>query len=317
MRAFSELAKEEEEEEVVLPLFRGITNLPTDLGKEVKIRDLQKDVKYYRIFQIIVGLRVSGPPPPTFSITQFEFDHIDKGVIKTKRSGSDFIFDNTSRVFAIKKSNIKAATTQLDPNLLPYLFKVGTGARNEIHAVFIALCHQLYFAAQVNRKMKNKDPLPSIEKGRQVWFPLLQEEIRASNSTAYFGIPRVPWSKWFDSIRKGWPVQLDALVDLLKKDCSEIRTHLSSLKNIIEDEEGGALEIDTETFVEGDVERKTPRNFFNEMATKLQLRPFLENYMGPKGFIYLRAIKSILKKRRQGLRGQRSQLIQKPPLLTL
>jgi hypothetical protein len=133
------------------------------------------------------------------------------------------------------------ATPNIDPLLVPHLFRVGSKTpHNRLHAVFIALSNQLYFAAQVQEKMQGESPLPSIDEGWQTWFPVLQERLKAVTKDA-FGIPTADWRTWFNGIKGTLTQDVDAFLDEINKPPQQIRTWLSSINYDATEEVGTAF----------------------------------------------------------------------------
>jgi len=116
--------------------------------------------------------------------------------------------------------------------LLPTLFTVRDPKSPNIkNAIFIAVCHQLYFAAQIQRNKKGLPPLPSIHEGLGVWFPALQTEVRALKDSPYFGVEDITWQLWYDDLIKKNPLvspHIIIYIDNLKRTTAEIRAWLET-----------------------------------------------------------------------------------------
>jgi hypothetical protein len=165
-----------------------------------------------------------------------------------------------------------ATANMIDDRLIPYLFKISKKTtRNKIHAIFIALCHQLYFAAQVARVRASRDPLPTLDKKWQVWVPRLLEVMRTipESSTEYFGISVAEWRTWFDSIKAPLSQDIDAFVAQLKGSPTDLLSWLDAIQTGHEEAEG-AFGVDASEGVEpGDqefdildkLEKLDPRGF--------------------------------------------------------
>jgi hypothetical protein len=139
------------------------------------------------------------------------------------------------------KGSKAPATPNIDPLLVPHLFRVGSETpHNRLHAVFIALSHQLYFAAQIQEKIQGKPPLPSIDKGWQTWFPVLQERLKAV-TTDPFGIPTAEWRTWFNGIKGTLTLDVDVFLDEMNSPPQQIRTWLSTINYDATEETGTAL----------------------------------------------------------------------------
>ena len=116
--------------------------------------------------------------------------------------------------------------------LLPTLFKVGDPkSPNVKNAIFIAVCHQLYFAAQIQRNKNGLPPLPLISEGLGVWFPALQTEVRALKDSPYFGVEAAAWQSWYEGLIDKNPLvspNIIIYIDNLKRTTAEIRTWLET-----------------------------------------------------------------------------------------
>jgi len=183
----------------------------------------------------------------------------------------------------IKPTN--ATTVMIDKTLVPYLFKTSTSPAPPCHrvrALFIAVCHQLYFAAQVQRKLNETEPLPSLDKKWKVWFPALQKELRERSdaNSAFFGISNKEWRRWFASLDPKVTTDIDAFVDEVKGTPRDILQFLTVLA-MAGEEEGTAFEHNVKhTVREGDQDETKPRNLYQYANEKLQLEEFIRKSVG-------------------------------------
>jgi hypothetical protein len=169
-----------------------------------------------------------------------------------------------------------ATPGDIDARLVPYLFNVSkTQPRNRVHAIFVAVCHQLYFAAQRQQRNDGRPPLPFISEGRQVWAPVLLTKVRELKTADYFGIPNDTWRSWFATIKGGIPHDVDFFVEFLKKGFAECRAELATLSLDQFDEANDPPA--------GDIHGRPPIDHFDVIAENLEFLEFLKKHFSVYG----------------------------------